>query len=550
MKKIKKESLVLYFSLFIMASCGISYEYTFSKISSDILGNSVKQWAIIIGLMMLFMGIGSDFQKYFSNKKMLDKFIFMEMILGLIGGFGSIGLLYIFGVSRDHFLLVHYFIIISVGFLIGLEIPLLSRINEQYTKELKFNIGNILKMDYIGSFAGALIWTFILPKFFSLIETSFFLGILNLLVSLITLVYFRKIIKSFKLFALGITLCIILLSYGFINSNNWTIYAEQKLFQDKIVFAKTSKYQHIVITKNNQNFYCYINGNLQFSSKDEHIYHEMLVHPAMNLAYRRDKVLILGGGDGLALREILKYQDVKEVTLVDLDPMMTDLAKNDPLFKKLNSSSLNDSRVKIIKNNYLVDETNEEVIRIKNKLNKEQADIKVNVVNLDAYKFLSQIDDLYDLVIIDFPDPNNLELAKLYSAGFYTNLYKKLTKYGVIVQQSTSPIHAKEAFLCIGRTINSSGFNAAAYHTYIPSFGDWGFWLGVKSEYIADKTVWKSKIEALENFKVPTKFLDQKVLKASLVFGKNSLKTKNQDINTITTNNVFHYYEKAWQDAQ
>ncbi|MEJ2546064.1 MAG: hypothetical protein P8Y99_18530, partial [Calditrichaceae bacterium] len=167
----------------------MAYEYTLSKVASDLLGNSVRQWAIIIGVMMFFMGIGSDVQKYFSNKFLIDQFILYEILLGLLGAFGPIALLFFYGQYNEYYILIQYLFICSIGLIIGFEIPLITRINETYISELKFNIGAVLKMDYIGALAGSLAWIFLLPKFFTIIETAFVLGLLNVLVGGFTLIF-------------------------------------------------------------------------------------------------------------------------------------------------------------------------------------------------------------------------------------------------------------------------------------------------------------------------------------------------------------------------
>jgi len=199
------ESAVLYLSMFILGGCGLAYEYTLSKVASDLLGNSVQQWAIIIGVMMFFMGVGSDLQKYFSNKFLIDQFIFFEILLGLLGAYGAISLLYVYGHYNTYYILVQYLFITSIGLIIGFEIPLITRINETYISELKINIGAVLKMDYIGALAGSMVWIFVLPKFFTIIETAFVLGILNVLVGGFSLLYFRKLVRR-KLLILSNTI--------------------------------------------------------------------------------------------------------------------------------------------------------------------------------------------------------------------------------------------------------------------------------------------------------------------------------------------------------
>ncbi len=539
----------IYAMTFIMGGCGIAYEYTFSKISADLLGNSVHQWAITIGLMMLFMGIGSDLQKHIRDEALFDKFILFEILLALIGAFGPILLLFSFGEYRDHYVLVQYGATISVGFLIGLEIPILTRINETFVPELAVNIGGVLRMDYIGAFAGALMWVFVLPRFFTLTQMSFVLGVFNLVCALLALAWFRRLTHRPALVFGATLLACIGLVIGLVRAPHWSAQAEQWLYLDPIVYSSSTKYQHIVMTRApSGSLYCYINGNTQFSSFDEHIYHEMLVHPAMALSPRREKVLVLGGGDGLALREILKYPDVAEVTLVDLDPGMTDLARTNPTLVELNHGSLSNARVKVLENGALREPTEKLVVQTPNRTGwfaqSEHAVAEVALVNLDAALFVDQIQGSYDVIIIDFPDPNNLELSKLYAQNFYARLRQKLNRDGVMVQQATSPVHSREAFLCIGRTMNAAGFATLPYHENVPTFGDWGFWLAGRDDN-QDAHRFDQRIAALTEVTVPVRHITADVLRASLAFGKEGLRTDEEAVNTIVNNVIFRYYSDA-----
>ncbi|MCP4685352.1 MAG: spermidine synthase, partial [bacterium] len=267
--------------------------------------------------------------------------------------------------------------------------------------------------------------------------------------------------------------------------------AEQYLYRDKVVFSHTSDYQHIVVTESKAgDVSCYINGQLQFNSFDEYIYHEQLVHPAFVLAPVRKRVLVLGGGDGLAVREILKYSEVESITLCDLDPVMTELARNNEYFAEMNRNSLQDARLVVIDNHALVPSGTEPILvrSQKNPYNAPAGTVaEVAIINIDAARFVEQISGVYDVIIIDFPDPNTPELAKLYSKKFYTQIARKLAAYGIMVQQATSPVQAKEAFLCIGRTMEASGLAAVPYHDNVPSFGEWGWWIaGRKERYAAE----------------------------------------------------------------
>ena len=543
-----RQRAVLYIMTFIMGGCGIAYEYTFSKIGSDLLGNSVRQWAITIGLMMFFMGIGSDVQKYLKDRHIFDKFIFFEILLGLLGGFGPILMVWLFGYAREHYVLVQYSLITTTGFLIGLEIPILARINEQFTKDLRVNIGGVLRMDYIGGFIGAVLWAYVFIVILDLTRVGFVLGLFNVVTAGVSLYYFRGLAHRKMALSLFTFVSGVALSIGLYQAPAWTAYAEQKLYMDKVVFSDSTKYQHIVLTRSSSgDIFCYINGNTQFSSYDEHIYHEFLVHPAMMAAPRHDKVLVLGGGDGLAVREILKYPDVKEITLVDLDPGMTKLARDNPYLSKMNEGALEDSRLKVIENGALVDAGEQDVATPDRTAlfgGKPEVTAKVQIVNLDASIFVDQIRGTYDIIIIDFPDPSNLELSKLYSKSFFTRLRAKLSRDGILVQQSTSPVHSKEAFLCIGRTMEDSGFNALPFHENVPVFGEWGWWIAGRDDaWNAEK--FQQFFAGKPEIPVPVKHLTPDLVQASFAFGKDSLTTSQTKVNTILNNVIYLYYSDA-----
>lgn len=539
--------------MLIIGVCGISYEYTFSKMASDILGDSVKQWSVIIGLMMLFMGVGADLQKYLPDRYLVDGFIGFEILLGLLGATGPTIILWAFGAFHDHFILIHYFFICSVGFLIGLEIPLLTRVNHFMAPSLKRNLGMILKMDYIGSFLGALVWVFFLPKFLNLLEIGYFLGILNLMVALVAWVWLRDSMWFPKRIVLFCLLSLFILILGLISGEKITLSLEQKLYRDPIIFQKTTPYQHIVVTKKRSGeIYFYINGHLQFSGYDEHIYHEMLVHPVMSAAGKRENILVLGGGDGLAVREILRYPDVKNITLVDLDPAVTDLAKSLPELVRLNQKSLLDPRVDLVEAKGVT--PGEEIGLLERgrgffRRQKTTRQTKVHVINLDAYTFLDNVAGIYDVIILDFPDPNHIALSKLYSLEFYSLIKDRLAVDGLLIQQSSSPVFAKEVFLMIGRTMKAAGLSVLPLHHNVPSFGDWGWWIGSHRERFSEAGL-KKLISGLSGLPEEVRYITPELIKSSLVFGKDFMPGRNQEINRILDDRIFQIYINAWKHAQ
>ncbi len=546
-----RDSWVLYLAMFVMGACGLAYEYTLSKVAGDILGNSVRQWAVIIGIMLFFMGVGADLQKYFSDRVIVDRFIFFEILLGLVGAFGPIAFIYTYGRFPLYFGLIEFLFITGIGLIIGFEIPLITRINERFISQIRVNLAAVLKMDYIGALVGAMAWIFVMPHFFDQVQGAFVLGIFNVAVAGLTLIYFRKVINNVRFLTLFWVAVAALLTVGITRSSEWRSYAEQFLYRDRIIYSETTRYQHIVLTESRSGmFSCYINGHLQFSSSDEFIYHEMLVHPAMHLARNPQRVLILGGGDGLALREVLKYPQVSQVTLCDIDPAMTELAATNPYFMRLNDSSFADARVMRMENRALIpaDTTIIQKRRPAPYYDAPAEDLaEVEIINLDAARFVEQVPGFYDVIILDFPDPNASGLAKLYSFEFYMQLKKKLSADGVIIQQSTSPYHARALFLSVGRTLRAAGFSAVPLKDNVPSFGEWGWWLARHENYYGESSM-KQGLNNLDTINVMTQYLTPKVLSAALTFGKDQLNSEDQRINTLANNNAFYYYLQAWQE--
>ncbi|MEN8210590.1 MAG: polyamine aminopropyltransferase [Thermodesulfobacteriota bacterium] len=532
-------SILLSACMFASGACGIILEYIQASLASMILGNSFEQWAMVIGLMLFWMGFGSLIQAQIPKKFLIYAFIFVEILLALIGGF-SPTLTYISYGYTAHYILVLYFFVSFIGIMIGLEIPVIIRINNDFSKELSTNLGNILSADYIGSLVGSLIYVFILLRFTPITEAAFLTAGINFSLAFITFIYFTKtglIKKSFFIPAIMVvTFCAVF--YGYLNNRQWNIKIEQPLYDDPIILSKTTQYQHIAIThyKPFNEVRLFLNGNLQFCSLDEQRYHEPMVHPVMNLVPVKAKVLILGGGDGCVLREVLKYKEVKEILLVDLDPAMTKLAKTHPILKEINSDAFKDSRIVTITEKGITPGINRQLYietRNKNSRTKEFSTQKlasVKVMNVDADKFLGHVPGFWDVIIIDMPDPSTPELTKLYSKSFYKKVKQHLSQHGMVVVQATSPYLAKESFLCIGRTIESAEFSTLPFHENVPSFGDWGWYLAWHSDIKREKIF--EKIENL-TIKVPTRFITASGFKSELIFGKNELETENQQINTI-----------------
>jgi len=545
-------SVLLIACMFASGACGIILEYIQASLASMILGNAFEQWAMVIGLMMFWMGFGSLIQTKISKPYLVYAFIGIEIALALMGGF-SPTLTYISYGYTAHYSLVLYLFVSFIGIMIGLEIPVIIRINNDYSKELSTNLGNILSADYIGSLIGSLIYVFVFLRFTPIMEAAFLTAGMNFFLAFITFVYFtrKKLIPKSLFLSLVMGSTFLAVAYGYVNNREWQVKIEQPLYDDPIIYSQTSQYQHIVIThyKPFDEIRLFLNGNLQLCSTDEVRYHEPLVHPAMSLAKGRERVLILGGGDGCALREVLKYKEVKEVMLVDLDPAMTKLAATHPVLTRINHNAFQDARVIALTEKGITPGPDRQLyMATTDKPRPDQVDqtpigpkrvsqtstaqhlADVKVMNIDADKFLETVPGYWDVIIVDMPDPSTPELTKLYSKEFYKKIKLHLSRNGIMVVQATSPYLAKESFLCIGRTIEAAGFTILPFHENVPSFGDWGWYLAfhpaIKKEKLLDR------IASLE-FQVDTKFITPDVFKSELVFGRGMLETDRKKINTI-----------------
>jgi spermidine synthase len=530
--------------MFASGACGIILEYIQASLASMILGNSFEQWAMVIGLMLFWMGFGSLIQAQIKKKHLIYAFIGVETGLALAGGF-SPTLTYIAYGYTAHYSLVLYFFVSFIGIMIGLEIPVIIRINNDFSKELSTNLGNILSADYIGSLAGALVYVFILLRYLPITEAAFLTAGVNFSLAFVTFVYFsnKSLIQKGVLIPVVMVTVFCALSYGVINNREWNIKIEQPLYDDPIILSQTTQYQHIVIThyKPFDEVRLFLNGNLQYCSTDEQRYHEPMVHPIMNLAPIKSRVLILGGGDGCVLREVLKYEAVKQVLLVDLDPEMTTLARTHPVLARINQDAFKDARVVVSTgqgvapgdDKRLYMDTPRKDPHTRHPVTQKLADVKI--MNVDADKFLSQVPGAWDVIIIDMPDPSTPELTKLYATQFYKKVRLHLSQNGLMVVQATSPYLARESFLCIGRTIQSAGLAILPFHENVPSFGDWGWFLAWHPQTTQKKSKQEKIMDRIDRMeiKVDTRFITPEVFKSELVFGKGELTTDNTLINTL-----------------
>lgn len=499
MKSSLKPSL-LFLTVLVIATCGLIYELLVGTLASYLIGDSVTQFSTVIGVYLFALGIGAWVSR-FVDKGLALRFVEIELMVALAGGLSGPFLFFVFS-SGSAFRVALYGTVLVVGTLVGLEIPLLLRILKD-SLDFKDLVSRVLTFDYLGALVASLLFPIVLVPKLGLVRTSLVFGLVNALVGLwSTWLLEPELVKPVWLRVRAVVVCAVLVA-GVASSNQMTSLFEEQQFLDEVVWAKSTPYQRIVLTHGKSGFSMFLNGNLQFSSVDEYRYHEALVHPAFMLAAERKKILVLGGGDGLAAREILSYPEVESVTLVDLDAEVTTLAKKFGELSELNHHSLEESRL--------------------------------HLVTDDAMQFLSRDPTKYDVVVVDFPDPNNFSLGKLYTTRFYALLKEHLKPDGAAVIQSTSPLFARQSFWCVDATLRAAGFQTRPYHVWVPSFGEWGYVLASIGPFV-------------ERHELPQdlKFLTKDTLPALYLFPKD-MEQVPSEVNRLNNQVLVRYYEAEWR---
>jgi spermidine synthase len=442
--------LALLVSVFVVAACGLVYELAAGALASYLLGDSVLQFSTVIGCYLFAMGIGSWLSR-FLERQLVAQFLRIELMVGLIGGLMP-ALLFAAHSSLPHggagtpFRVLLYGMVGLIGLLVGLEIPLVMRILKRHFSQrwaLRDLVSEVLTFDYLGALVVAVAFPLLFVPHLGLVRTGVFFGLLNAGVAVWALVVFRAELRRFGAHVLACAAVVLALSAAMLGADHLTTWAEDRFYGEDIILRESSDYQRVVVTASGAGVRLFLNGNLQFHSRDEYRYHEGLVHPAMAAHGAPKRVLVLGGGDGLAVREVLRYPGVEQVTLVELDPHMTRLFSTHPLLTALNRGALTDPRVK--------------------------------VVNADAFTWLEGQPGMFDVVIIDFPDPTNFNLGKLYTTSFYQRVDQALSAGGWLVVQTTSPLVARKSFWTVAATLEAVGLSTTPYHVMVPSFGEWGF---------------------------------------------------------------------------
>ncbi|MDH0866186.1 polyamine aminopropyltransferase [Mitsuaria sp. GD03876] len=501
--------ILLLASVFVIAACGLVYELAAGALASYLLGDSVLQFSTIIGAYLFAMGLGSWLSRYI-DRQLVAHFLRLELLVGVIGGLMPAALFTAHSLLPPSqamaFRVLLYGLVLLVGTLVGLEIPLVMRILKRHFRQryaLKELVSQVLTFDYLGALLVAVAFPLLLVPNLGLVRTGLFFGLLNVAVAIWALWLFRAELRAWRSHALTCAVSVALLAAAMAGADRLSTWAEDRFYGEQIVFKESSNYQRIVVTQGAGGTRLFLNGNLQFHSRDEYRYHEALVHPAMAAQGAPRKVLVLGGGDGMAVREILRYPSVERITLVELDPHMTTLFSTMPLLKQLNHDAL--------------------------------LSPKLTIVNADAFGWLETNDETYDVIVIDFPDPSNFALGKLYTASFYKLVDQHLSASGYAVIQSTSPLVAPRAFWTVVNTVESVGLTATPYHAHVPSFGEWGY-------VMASHRPWAMPRKLPDGLR----FISLDGLPALMNFPPDMARPEGLEVNRLSNQVLVHEFEREW----
>ncbi|WP_273352135.1 polyamine aminopropyltransferase [Corynebacterium resistens] len=493
------QRFLLLVSVAICAASGLVYELALISLSTSLNGGSIVETSLIVAGFVAALGLGALLAKPLLRQPDFS-FLMVEAALGLIGGV-SATVLYVVFAKVGTSLLVVVLATLCIGALVGTELPLLMSMYQRGRLVDARTSGSVLATlnvaDYVGALLGGLAWPFVLLPWLGLMRGTAASGLLNIIAALvIAIVVLRKFMRPWHV----TTVLVSLVGSGavlvalLVGSDGIVTTARQQLYQDPVVYAEQTPYQDIVVTQWKGDRRLFLNGGLQYSTRDEHRYTESLVYPAVT--DKTENVLIIGGGDGLAARELLRMPHIKSITNVELDPAMVRVANT--VLRDDNKGAFNDPRVNVI--------TDDAFTWVREGKGKAAAETAAG----GGKKY-------FDTVIVDLSDPDSDTMARLYSLEFYGMLRELVDpRVGKLVVQSGSAFTTPDLFNRVRSTLRAAGCkNVLPYHVHVPTFGDWGFNLCAQP----------GEELKLPQQRPPLRFMDDAVLSAAGVFPKdNALK--------------------------
>lgn len=477
---------VLFAAVAACAACGIVYELAMLTLSASLHGGGVVAMSLIVAGFVAALGVGALLVKPVLHRAPM-MFIAVETALAIVGGLSAAamyvafafvgGSLWVLGVGTA-----------LIGCLVGAEVPLLMTLLQRGRTAGATDTGRVLAnlnaADYLGALVGGLVWPFLLLPQLGMIRGAAATGIVNLTAAAVVAVFLlrrvvtgRQLATSLTVLASALALLIALL----VRADGIQTSTRQRLYADPIIAAERSAYQEIVVTRRGADMRLYLDGGLQFSTRDEYRYTESLVYPVLADATRT--VLILGGGDGLVARELVRQPGIESIVQVELDPAVVEMART--TLRDANAGALDDPRVRVVIDDAMT----------------WLRDAPADAVPRGGF----------DAVVVDLPDPDNPVLGRLYSVEFYALLTRVLSPDALVSVQAGSPFSTPAAYWRTVSTLRAAGYAVTPYHLHVPTFGDWGFALARRGPVAPTPRVPASA--------PPLRYLDQQALDAATVFG-------------------------------
>ena len=438
-----RRAIVLLGSVFMVAGCGLAYELTMSTAAAFFLGDTVFQFSLTIGIFLAALGLGAFISRRI-QRDLLRAFVLIEIAIAAIGGL-SAGVIYLsYGWSYSIRGVTILFPIL-VGTLVGMEIPLLTRILA-WRDLWKDAISNVLSFDYLGGLAAALLYPLVLLPGLGIVRSAIVFGVLNGVTGLGTAIVFRKDSPKIRRLIPLAAFTLALLIGALAVAGTLVRGVEKVATGGTVIAAFRTLYQRVVLSQHPNRIELFLDGHLQFSSADEARYHEAFAHPVMGATPARRSILIIGGGDGLLAREIFRYPEVKRVTLVDIDKELVRFCRTEKLIALQNKGALSDPRL--------------------------------TFVAADGFVWLQRSAQRFDRIFLDLPDPRTEGVARLYSVEFFSIMRKHLRPNGVVAVQATTPYYLPRVFWSIVTSMEQAGLSVVPAHVNVPSLGEWGFAFG------------------------------------------------------------------------
>ncbi|HEY9332565.1 MAG TPA: polyamine aminopropyltransferase, partial [Streptomyces sp.] len=419
-------------TVFICAACGLVYELELVALASYLIGDSVTQASVVLSVMVFAMGIGSLLAKRLRGRAAVG-FGLIEAALALVGGSSALVLYASFAwIGESRYALVAFSL--AIGVLIGAEIPLLMTLIQRVDRQDAGGaVADLFAADYVGALVGGLAFPFLLLPMLGQLSGALFTGTVNAAAggALVLWVFRRDLTSRSRWLLIAVNVLVIaVLATAAVLADDFERAARRAVYGDQVRVALRTEVQEVVLTGSDRSSLdLYLDGRLRVSSRDEYRYHEALVHPAMNGPHAR--VLILGGGDGLAAREVLRYPDVRSVTVVELDPAVTRLARTDRALSGLNAHAYRDPRV--------------------------------TAVSGDAFSWLRTVRDRFDVVVADLPDPGISAGTKLYSTEFYGLVDRALAPDGRLVVHGGPAVSRPRTYWTVEASMRAAGLHTRPY---------------------------------------------------------------------------------------